>query len=247
VAANSLESLGKRNCDASDATTCHDEDMHGESDSSWRRWLPLLLCSILVAAILALAYRRLRNWHGTEWILGSAVVCAYVGWALLESRISVRDARRPSVEADRYSAEIYALAQGATSLSALAFDSALDAAAVLRLLIGASCFALGIALRLAAVRELGATYSHRVHMIDGHQVVSSGPYRWLRHPAYAGMLLAHAGFVTCFPNALSAGLLVFAMFPAIIARIHIEERQLLTTPAYREFCAQRARLIPGLW
>ncbi|MBI5548416.1 MAG: isoprenylcysteine carboxylmethyltransferase family protein, partial [Deltaproteobacteria bacterium] len=112
---------------------------------------------------------------------------------------------------------------------------------------GATLLLLGIGFRLWAVRTLGAHYSHQVRLLEGHRLIESGPYRWLRHPAYAGMLLAHLGLLVCFPNLVAllswAGLLL----PAIAYRIGVEERVLRAIPGWEGYSRIRARLVPGLW
>ena len=69
---------------------------------------------------------------------------------------------------------------------------------------------------------------------------------FIRHPAYAGMLSAHVGFVGFFLNPLSLALLV-ALAVAITFRIRTEERMLVDIPGYRAYAADHARLVPGLW
>ena len=183
-----------------------------------------------------MAGRGPRDRHG--------VAATYVSWIVWELRVSVRDASS-AVHADRWTAEAYAIAQGATAIAAVAFLRVPPRTSVLA--IGASAFVAGGALRIVAVHTLGAFYSHRVRLTDDHAVVSTGPYRWLRHPAYAGMLLAHAGLVTVFFNGVAAALLVAALLPAIVVRIGVEERALRSLPGYDTFCDGRARIVPGVW
>jgi protein-S-isoprenylcysteine O-methyltransferase Ste14 len=104
----------------------------------------------------------------------------------------------------------------------------------------------GIALRLVAIRTLGRFYSHHVIRRDDHAIVRTGPYSLIRHPAYAGMLLAHIGLVMFFLSWWSVTLLV--MLAAVLAwRIRVEERALLVLPAYRDYAAEHSRLVPGVW
>lgn len=107
-------------------------------------------------------------------------------------------------------------------------------------------FAGGVLLRLVAMRTLGKSYSHHVIRRDDHAIVRTGLYRLIRHPAYAGMLLGHAGLVLFFLNWASLPLLV-ALAVVLGWRIRVEERELLVIPAYREYAAGRPRLVPGVW
>ena len=47
----------------------------------------------------------------------------------------------------------------------------------------------GLALRVWAIAALGSGFRTTVEVEPGQAVVSSGPYRWIRHPSYAGLLL----------------------------------------------------------
>src|SRR5204863_385897 len=112
---------------------------------------------------------------------------------------------------------------------------------------GIGVFLAGVAFRLAAIRELGRFYSHRVRLTDGHKIVDTGPYRLVRHPAYTGMLLAHAGFVMSFFHPVALAILLGVLLPAVVLRIRVEERALMTLDGYAAYGAGRKRLVPLLW
>ncbi len=88
----------------------------------------------------------------------------------------------------------------------------------------------------------------RIQTDRGHQVVTSGPYRYIRHPAYAGNLFS------ILATALMLGSL-WSMIPAIlvviglIMRTYLEDRDLCQELAGYAAYAQRTRyrLIPGIW
>lgn len=88
----------------------------------------------------------------------------------------------------------------------------------------------------------------RIQNDRGHSVVSTGPYRYVRHPGYAGWCL----YMLCLP--LMLGSLV-ALVPGAIAagldivRTCVEDRILMEElPGYREYAGRvRYRLIPGVW
>lgn len=107
----------------------------------------------------------------------------------------------------------------------------------------------GIALRLWSIVTLGRFFRGTVHIQHGHKVVDSGPYRWVRHPSYSGMLLAVLAFAVLFGNALSWLLFAVCILAAVLYRIRVEERMLLDAlgEEYRAYAARRRRLVPGLW
>ena len=108
---------------------------------------------------------------------------------------------------------------------------------------------LGLILRVWAIASLGRSFRTTVEVDLGQAVVSSGPYRWIRHPSYAGLLLLVAGFGAALGNWLSLAACVVVPLPAIVWRIHVEEAELnrVLGTAYRTYQADRARLIPRLW
>jgi protein-S-isoprenylcysteine O-methyltransferase Ste14 len=78
-------------------------------------------------------------------------------------------------------------------------------------------------------------------------VVTRGPFRFVRHPVYAGWLVLSIGYVMAFPSVRN-GLIVIAALPFILWRIIQEETLLAADPDFRDYLARtRWRLIPGLY
>jgi len=88
----------------------------------------------------------------------------------------------------------------------------------------------------------------RIQMDRGHMVCDTGPYRFVRHPGYAGNILPLLGIVL----ALST---VWALIPAAVAliitviRTALEDQTLQDElPGYRDYARRvRYRLIPGVY
>lgn len=79
-------------------------------------------------------------------------------------------------------------------------------------------------------------------------VVTAGPFRVVRHPAYAGELIMLAACGLSSPNRAAAIAVALVGAALLSARILAEERVLGEEPAYREYMARvRARLLPGIW
>ncbi|MBU0823271.1 MAG: isoprenylcysteine carboxylmethyltransferase family protein [Alphaproteobacteria bacterium] len=75
----------------------------------------------------------------------------------------------------------------------------------------------------------------------------SGPYRFMRHPMYAGYAITHLGFLLSGPNYWNFAVYTLAL-TLNISRILAEERVLLADPAYQEFSQKvRYRLAPYLF
>jgi protein-S-isoprenylcysteine O-methyltransferase Ste14 len=107
----------------------------------------------------------------------------------------------------------------------------------------------GIGLRLWSVATLGRYFQPIVHIQQGHQVVRSGPYRVLRHPAYSGLLLALLGFSLTFANLAAIVVYNCCILAAILYRIRVEEHTLLggLGDEYADYMRHTRRLIPGVW
>jgi protein-S-isoprenylcysteine O-methyltransferase Ste14 len=108
---------------------------------------------------------------------------------------------------------------------------------------------LGLAVRVWAVRTLGGSFSTFLHVEPGQTVVTRGPYRWVRHPSYTGLLLIALGFGLGAANWLS--LLVCAVIPplGLLPRIAVEESEMTRVlgEAYRGYQRATHRLVPGVW
>lgn len=115
--------------------------------------------------------------------------------------------------------------------------------------VGTIIFAFGLALRWWAIVYLGRFFTVNVAIVTDHRVVDSGPYRLIRHPSYAGALLAFFGFGLRMENWLSLLVLVTPITFAFVRRIQIEESVLLggLGQAYQNYSARTKRLIPFVY
>ena len=115
--------------------------------------------------------------------------------------------------------------------------------------VGLVLMSAGIAIRQWAVVVLGRFFTIDVRVQPGQTVVERGPYRWVRHPAYAGLIMTFVGIGLALGN--WAALVVLAVVPTagLVVRIRLEERALLERlgEPYRRFAAARPHLFPGVW
>ncbi|MCE5264191.1 MAG: DUF1295 domain-containing protein [Deltaproteobacteria bacterium] len=216
-----------------------------------RDFKPLIMWICLVAGILIIGWIRTGRepslWNGSPADGDVAFILLYVLWLLVELRVSRRDVdlegKRPS---DSSTCQLYGLGQALTFFSALWFPSFWREPNVAHG-IGIALFLVGVGYRLWAIRTLGRFYSHRVQTVAGQRIVTSGPYRFSRHPAYAGMIVANAGISLFFPNTVTLCVFLFLLVPAILWRIRIEEKILFGIEGYAEFAGKRKRLFPAIW
>ncbi|HEX6021233.1 MAG TPA: isoprenylcysteine carboxylmethyltransferase family protein [Solirubrobacter sp.] len=152
---------------------------------------------------------------------------------------------------DRGTRILIALSLGGAILAALAVRSVvpeLEMPTPIRMA-GVGVMWLGLGLRVWSIAALGRSFRTTVEVEPGQAVVSRGPYRWIRHPSYLGLLLIVAGLGAALGNWLSLAACVVLSVPAIVSRIRVEEAELnrVLGPAYRRYQSGRARLIPRLW
>jgi protein-S-isoprenylcysteine O-methyltransferase Ste14 len=88
----------------------------------------------------------------------------------------------------------------------------------------------------------------RLQADRGHQVVSSGPYRWIRHPGYAGSLLTTL-VIPLFLDSLWALLPAVFSIILLVIRTNLEDKALTDElEGYGDYTKRvRYRLVPGVW
>lgn len=115
--------------------------------------------------------------------------------------------------------------------------------------VGLVMIAVGIALRAWSIATLGRFFQYRIEVQADHQVITDGPYRYVRHPSYSGIALVVLGIALASGSVL--GFLAAAALAGVglAVRIHAEEKQLTDAlgDQYDRYAASRKRLIPGVW
>ena len=88
----------------------------------------------------------------------------------------------------------------------------------------------------------------RIQTERGHTVVTGGPYRFVRHPGYAGGALAYLAMPLAL-GALGAFVPAVLTVAAIVVRTALEDRTLQAElPGYTSYAQKtRYRLLPGIW
>ncbi len=105
----------------------------------------------------------------------------------------------------------------------------------------------GMVVAVWARIQLGGNWSGSVTLKENHELIRSGPYRFVRHPIYTGMLLAVAG--TACAIGQIRGVLGFVLaFYALWHKSRIEERLMIESfgESYRSYRTQVKGLIPFL-
>jgi protein-S-isoprenylcysteine O-methyltransferase Ste14 len=113
--------------------------------------------------------------------------------------------------------------------------------------VGATLTALGLLFAVWARRRLGRNWSGSVTVKADHELVTGGPYRYVRHPIYSGLLLGFVGSAIARDEwrgwvAVLLGLAAFSM------KLRLEERRMrqIFGAAYEAYAARVSALIPGV-
>ena len=110
-------------------------------------------------------------------------------------------------------------------------------------------FTAGLALRWWAIVTLGRFFTVDVTIEKDHEVVQRGPFLWVRHPSYTGVLLAFLGWSMTLWNWVAMAVVLVPISVALIRRINVEERALRGALGrrYEDYMARTKRLIPGIY
>jgi protein-S-isoprenylcysteine O-methyltransferase Ste14 len=216
------------------------------------RWLVVQSAGfpVLVAIILFAAAGRLDL--PLYWIYVSIIAALSVGGLFLIGEDLARERMRPGGKPPPWSlrlAFLLCLAHWAIAgldRGRLHWTDIVPPATRLAAL---AAFVIGLALMLWAM-HVNPFFSSAIRIQNerGQRVVEAGPYRWVRHPGYAGAIpaMAASGLVLC--SWLAAGLgMLGALW--LLWRTIAEDRMLKEElPGYEDYARRiRRRLVPGIW
>ena len=204
----------------------------------------------IALAVIFLAAGTLHYWQGWT-LLGVGAACGLLSYSLLRRDPSLLERRlkvREGEPAQRMIASLMYLVMGAMVVAS-AIDHRFGWSADIPLLAvaGDVIVAAGFYLYFLVFRENSYAGS-TIEVMEGQEVISTGPYGIVRHPLYVALLITLVGM----PLGLGSywGLmLVFPMAALIAWRLLDEERYLLENlPGYSEYQSKiRWRLMPGLF
>ena len=221
------------------------------------KWLLQNLIRVVALGVLLFVTAGTLHWPAAWVFLGtSAAIGIGFGWWLAKTDPALLAERmRPMMQKDQPAADkAFMLAFGLAALIwfvAIGLDRrthASDVPLALQVL-GFAMLLLSTAFIMWVMRENSfAAPVVRLQTERGHRVISSGPYAWVRHPMYSGMVPFFIGT----PLLLGSwwGLAISPLLILVFAiRAGIEERALLAgLPGYADYRSRvRYRLLPGLW
>ena len=104
----------------------------------------------------------------------------------------------------------------------------------------------GIVFRWYCMRVLGRYFTYQVDVHAGQTVIEAGPYRYIRHPSYAGALITVIGLGLTLGNWASLFAVVACVTTGYAYRMRVEEAALVTAlgQPYSEYMRRTSRLVP---
>lgn len=223
-----------------------------------RLWFGIILTYLLIPLILLICGGDALWWQA--WVYGVLILVAGIGGrALAEKRHPGILAERASIEKaknakpwDKVLAPLMAITLTFPLVIVTGLDHRYEWTPLFPAwftILGLVLIALGYAFATwALVENRFFSSTVRIQRDRGHSVCDSGPYRFVRHPGYAGNLLAVAGIIMALNS-------IWTLIPAIAAlviaviRTALEDRTLHEElPGYREYAKRvRYRLFPGVY
>lgn len=91
---------------------------------------------------------------------------------------------------------------------------------------GLTCFLVGLLIRWTAIIQLGRFFTVNVAIAEDHRLITTGLYRYVRHPSYTGSLLVFFGLGLCMLNYYALAAVFLPICAAFLWRIRIEEQSL---------------------
>jgi protein-S-isoprenylcysteine O-methyltransferase Ste14 len=215
-----------------------------------RRWLlrvvPMTLLAVLYGAIAlkwsAATVREAADAFGAERVAEHLLLSIYAAFTAVFYAVVglVMFVRKEPIRRERRLVG-YVLPFAAVFLMGMVGGGELENPGLARAAVATLLVACGMAFTLYALRHLGR---HFGVVSDVRGLVTTGPYRFARHPLYAGETLTSFGILL----AVATPVLVAAFAAGLIVQIwraKIEEQALTSVfPSYRDYAARTPMLIP---
>lgn len=189
-----------------------------------------------------------------ELVIAIIIPCLWITWLgyWWYSARDVKETRRPepvrSVLINRLPLLVFILCFAAPRLMPAALTRRFVPAGPIPLTLGTVLLALGLGFSVWARRHLGRNWSSQVVVKEDHTLVRTGPYRYVRHPIYTGLLLAFLGMALTIGEWRALVGLAFAVLAFVLKSRGEESRMRETFPGeYPEYQRCTPALVPYVY
>ncbi len=114
--------------------------------------------------------------------------------------------------------------------------------------VGALIFIVGLVITVKAQMTLKLNYSGTLRIREGHQLITHGIYKYVRHPVYSGVIL-RAFAIPIYASSLPGFLFALTGIPLFNYRIGVEEKMLIEEfgDEYLEYTKATWKLLPYIY
>lgn len=115
--------------------------------------------------------------------------------------------------------------------------------------VGITLYILGLLLRYVSIIHLGRFFTRNVAVSESHELISSGPYKILRHPLYLGLFLLSTSVPLFFSNIILTPIAYLLMGYILNHRMTLEEHILESSlgQIYKHWKKSRYKFIPFIY
>ena len=115
--------------------------------------------------------------------------------------------------------------------------------------VGITLYILGLLLRYVSIIHLGRFFTRNVAVSESHELISSGPYKILRHPLYLGLFLLSTSVPLFFSNIILTPIAYLLMGYILNHRMTLEEHILESSlgQTYKNWKKSRYKFIPFIY
>ena len=116
-------------------------------------------------------------------------------------------------------------------------------------IIGVLLAIIGLFIRIYSILTLKQHFTYTVTKIEGHELIETGMYKWIRHTGFLGQLIIFEATAIALANWLSVILMFIPVFIGYYYRIRTEEKFMMDQwgMKYTEYQKRTNRLIPGIF
>jgi protein-S-isoprenylcysteine O-methyltransferase Ste14 len=116
-------------------------------------------------------------------------------------------------------------------------------------IIGMVVFVIGLIIRIQSILTLRQYFTYSVARVETQTIITSGLYKFIRHPGYLGQLIIFLGISISMSNWLSIILMMLPVTLGYLYRIKVEEEFMLAQfgENYREYQQRTKKIIPAIY